>query len=473
MSDKSHRYIGITIGPIGETLANASTPAALWAASYLFSMLARSLCEELVKAGVNKDDIVSPYYDPEDELLNQNNGVGLFHDRVIFRANGFDTAKLSSIRTAAVEKTAQRFGVDAAYLTDYFSVAMVAYEADNPVLGGSQMLDCAELAKPYVFSEVESPLLKLFADYKEIALTASFDSFSLRKHPNDNTSGLRSVSDIARTGKGLKKYRYYAIVRSDGDNMGQILSSLSTDSDVRAFSKSCLRFCSELAALVSRFDGVTIFSGGDDLLAILPCESRGGQTVFEFVAQANEVFQKVFDSYGKNTSLSLGVTMAYHKHPLYETLADSQNMLFGIAKQADLKNGCALRLQKHAGQSEGVFVRHEALTIVCELLNAVKGQTDDVLVSAMHKLMLFRALFAGAKDEQTIRNLFINTFDADCHQNNTFVQELLPRVFNALQGGAAIYAMNENGLVRNDAVWTLCSLLRICKFYIESEGERE
>ena len=41
-------YIGLTIGPIFDTLNLASTPAALWAGSYLFSSLTKTICELLV-----------------------------------------------------------------------------------------------------------------------------------------------------------------------------------------------------------------------------------------------------------------------------------------------------------------------------------------------------------------------------------------------------------------------------------------
>ena len=46
MSDR--KYIGITIGPILQTLEEAGTPAALWFASSYFSDLTRSICQALL-----------------------------------------------------------------------------------------------------------------------------------------------------------------------------------------------------------------------------------------------------------------------------------------------------------------------------------------------------------------------------------------------------------------------------------------
>ena len=45
MSDR--KYIGITIGPILQTLEEAGTPAALWFASSYFSDLTRRICQAL------------------------------------------------------------------------------------------------------------------------------------------------------------------------------------------------------------------------------------------------------------------------------------------------------------------------------------------------------------------------------------------------------------------------------------------
>lgn len=84
----SDTYIGLTVGPIFDTLNLASTPAALWAGSYLFSTLTKTICELLVSDyNIPQENIVSPYYDPDEPLLNRKDGVGLFHDRVIFRVD--------------------------------------------------------------------------------------------------------------------------------------------------------------------------------------------------------------------------------------------------------------------------------------------------------------------------------------------------------------------------------------------------
>ena len=148
----ANTYIAVTIGPIFDTITLASSPSALWAASYLFSMLSKNICQTLTENGVDKEDIISPYYDPSDKLPNKNNGVGLFHDRIIFLANDFSIEQFKKIKDEAVIKTLQLFGFRDEYedfFRKYFLISAYIYESDSPILDSSKALDCLELAKPF------------------------------------------------------------------------------------------------------------------------------------------------------------------------------------------------------------------------------------------------------------------------------------------------------------------------------------
>lgn len=468
-----NKYIGITIGPIFDTINLTSSPASLWAASYLFSLISKTMCEKLIENGVSEEDIITPYYKKDDVLINKNNGVGLFHDRIIFHADNFKIEHISRIKAETISKVAEIYGVDSNYLSEYVMLASAEFEADNPIIESGKMLDSLELAKPFVFKEEINPILSLFTgkeDSKNDAIKAlkivrNSENFQLKKSEN----ALKSLLYIVHTGDGFKKHKYYAIVRSDGDNMSEIIKSLSGDAEVRKFSHDCFLYCSKIAEAVGKYDGVTIYSGGDDLLAILPCESKETKTPFDFVHDANEIFGEIFDKYNKPTSLSFGITIAYYKFPLYEALSDSANLLFGIAKSK--KNGLAIRLQKHAGQSEGLFISNEALKELIDLQKIVLKKEDEILVSAMHKLSQFKGIFNASTDKETVCNLFVNTFDASSHENNTFVHNVLPEFFWNLQNGLKINAVDAAGITSNDSALTMCDVLRILKFFIEKDGD--
>ena len=106
----ANNYIAVTIGPVLDTINLASSPSALWAASYMMSMLSKNISLSLIAHKVKQEDIVSPYFDKDDELFNRKDGVGLFHDRVIFKADKFDIKDFPAVRDEAIENTVKYFG---------------------------------------------------------------------------------------------------------------------------------------------------------------------------------------------------------------------------------------------------------------------------------------------------------------------------------------------------------------------------
>lgn len=474
------KYIGITIGPIFKTINLTSSPVSLWASSYIFSLLSKTICEKLVDNGVDEKNIVTPYYENGNLLIDINNGVGLFPDHIIFDAEGYDITNINNVKNDAISVIAEQFSVSEEYLKKYIMISAVEFEAENPIAESSKIFDSLELATPFVAEEESNPILSLFtgdemsknSSLKGIPAITNLTEFQLKK----TNKTFKSIEDIVGTGKEYKKYKYYAIVRSDGDNMGKIISGLT---DTREFSKTCLQYCLDIAKLVSEFDGVTIYSGGDDLLAILPCESRSGESVFSFVKKANNVFAKHFEKYNQPTSLSFGITIAYYKFPLYEVLEDSANLLFDVAKK-DEKNRLAIRLQKHAGQSEGLVVPNSRLQDIIELMDTVKSgkqkasdDNDKVFLSAIHKIAMFEKAFNGAENQAEIENLFKNTFDGSEHTNNTFLHEKLPKFLVKLKEENSVKAISDNGIIENNPALTICYVLRILKFFFEKGGEEQ
>ena len=141
-----------------------------------------------------------------------------------------------------------------------------------------------------------------------------------------NSQGnIRSITEIAsctgRVSKELKRSHYFAVVQADGDNMGKILSKLKDD-EVRIFSKACLEYSGEASKLVSRFGGMTIYAGGDDLLFLAPVSNGKGQTVFELCQEIAMLFEgKMKDNFVGFSScptVSFGISIQYEKFPLYE-----------------------------------------------------------------------------------------------------------------------------------------------------------
>ena len=313
------KYIAVTLGPIFKTIGLAESTGALWAASYMFSYLSKSICEYLLEHSefnISEEDIIVPYYHKnaagtkEDSAAADvivSDGVGRFPDHIIFRAKNFDVTNFSALRNSVIRSLADTFGFNEKegddYLRRYMLIACTAFDVDeengeNPILKSGLALDSLELFQPIIRVESCNEIVKAVSNrsIRELPLTQGFENWPLL---GEDRTSIRSTEDIADTSKDgkvreqLKKHDYYAVVRSDADAVSKIIASLKAD-ELRNFSRTCVLYCGEMADLVHRYSGVTIYSGGDDLLALLPAESSSGETVFHFARDAKDLFQKSF-----------------------------------------------------------------------------------------------------------------------------------------------------------------------------------
>lgn len=175
--------------------------------------------------------------------------------------------------------------------------------------------------------------------------------------------------------------RYYAILMMDGDEMGKLLSGeklpefkefihpaveacyerrhlrgvlsekrLLSPSMHMAISRALKYFSVKLVPhVVNNYEGVLIYAGGDDLLALFPTE--------KVLAAANELrrlFSKDFyDSgeigMGSVATISAGIVFAHYKYPLYDALDQARSML-EEAKEKYGRDAVALRFLKRGGE---------------------------------------------------------------------------------------------------------------------------
>ena len=175
--------------------------------------------------------------------------------------------------------------------------------------------------------------------------------------------------------------RYYAILMMDGDEMGKLLSGeklpefeefihpaveacyershlrgvlsekrLLSPSIHMAISRALKYFSVELVPhVVDNYEGVLIYAGGDDLLALFPTE--------KVLAAANELrklFSKDFHEggeigMGSVATISAGIVFAHYKYPLYDALDQARSML-KEAKEEYGRDAVALRFLKRGGE---------------------------------------------------------------------------------------------------------------------------
>lgn len=513
MSEKT--YIGITIGPIFNTMNLVSSPAALWASSYMFSCISKKICEKILEKGVNKKDIITPFinFDESDETETlladfSKKGIGLFHDRIIFEKGNFDIQDFKGIRKKVIEEIVSDFKLSeetnpTEFLNNFLLIAAAEFEAENPIIGSGKILDCLELSAPLCYEENINPILYTFSDaYVKNGDEQEYDG-KKNKSIINITKGLgiddwqlgsnkiKSLPDIADTSEGgeeLKKHSYYAIVRADGDNMSKIIASLKEKDDFNDFSKTCFKYCAGISNRVREFGGVTIYAGGDDLLALLPCQNGNGQTVFDFFKTVNEIFNQSFKTYidaikmdneqkkekdkTPVPTLSIGAFISYVKFPLYEALDESASLLFKNAKS--IKNCVAVKLQKHSGQSAGVIIPNEKIDALIDLQNTVfrgtKSEEDKerFLLSASQKISLFSVIFDTVPGDNA-ENIFKNTFDNEYQKSFESSINSMVKFFKDIDC-KKMKCISDDDEKEDSKAAIMEMVLRILKFYTEKRG---
>lgn len=150
---------------------------------------------------------------------------------------------------------------------------------------------------------------------------------------------------------------YYAILLADGDSMGKVIdhqaAAANGETQHRELSKALANFSGKVRAIVEGnkdiegHHGSLIYAGGDDVLAFMPLH-----TMLQCAQKLAETFyndlKDFHDSSGNSPTLSVGIAVIHHLHPLREALKLARNAE-KIAKQVDGKNALAITISKRSG----------------------------------------------------------------------------------------------------------------------------
>ncbi len=178
----------------------------------------------------------------------------------------------------------------------------------------------------------------------------------------DNATELGQVTVALK--ELLKKHNvsadkpYYALLLADGDRMGKLISACTTvaedESQHIAFSKALSEFADDVKKVITRHDGEAIYTGGDDVLAIVPvpCAIACAEKIQElFALKLKPVFDIVQSAMDAETrkagpSVSIGVAILHHMEPL----SDAMEMVRGAEKAAKKsRSALAVTVSKRSG----------------------------------------------------------------------------------------------------------------------------
>jgi len=144
--------------------------------------------------------------------------------------------------------------------------------------------------------------------FEEAKNTGKFNPHELE----EIKTNLKSIEDKVLKMKKICsfEYPYLAILAADGDKMGKAISDLKTSDKHREFSKKLSSFAQSAHRIVDENHyGVCIYSGGDDVLALLPFDQavQCARALYESFSRCMEGFEDVKEK----PTLSVGITIVH------------------------------------------------------------------------------------------------------------------------------------------------------------------
>lgn len=457
------KYVGITIGPIFKTIGEAISPAGLWFGSYFFSTVTKKLCEQL--NDIPNVKIFSPFYSSNSNQNPQEDGIGRYHDRILFLDNDstLTSEGLETIISKVKEEMTEKFGKFNTkeirdFVDNYLRIDFVFFDektmngiiekrekegedGNNIAIILNDALDALELmaaGKGRTDKNLFAPFFAGKKDNRNVYIKGSklftatklSSQLVIKPSDSDSNSDLKSIEDITLSRKKEEgsseevpdsevapiRSEYYAVVNSDGDKVGTLLRALCKDVEIseqsdriNVFSRACLDYAGEAAKLVGKYGGMTIYAGGDDLLFIAPVHS-----LFSLCRELDETFKntlkkglkEILSDVEINVSLSFGVAVQYVKYPLYEALERARVQLYKAKESCG--NRLGIELVKHSGKTVQLLIENEKLEAIDNLIKYRATTNDQALESVLYNLqdteIIFKLLF-----EKTAQNK--NKFD--------------------------------------------------------------
>ena len=172
---------------------------------------------------------------------------------------------------------------------------------------------------------------------------------------------------------------YFAVLLADGDRMGQAIDSCRTPSQHRMISKALCGFAQAVKGIVEDDnEGSLIYSGGDDVLALVPLHRTlaCGDSLRNAFHSALSEFSIDQSRDGASPTLSIGVGISHFLDDMGEAL--------GLARRAEKlakleRNSLAILWQKRAGGTALEAMGRWDTGFLADLELAIQAQLDDDL----------------------------------------------------------------------------------------------
>lgn len=186
---------------------------------------------------------------------------------------------------------------------------------------------------------------------------------------------------------------YYALLLADGDQMGKTIDQQDSPEVHRKLSRTqALEFAQKVQEIVVEHQGSLIYSGGDDVLAVLPLH-----TALRAAWALARRFREVLAPYGRGgegPTLSVGMAIVHHLEHLQDAL-ELVRQAEKVAKEGlpggreeEKKNASAITYSPRSGSEITVRGRHDEDPRLTQRLYRYADllRTEEVPTKAVYEL---------------------------------------------------------------------------------------
>jgi len=183
---------------------------------------------------------------------------------------------------------------------------------------------------------------------------------------------------------------YYALLVADGDQVGALRKALGADASTRLGA-----FSAQVEGIVRGRRGVTVYAGGDDVLALLPVDRA-----LECAGALERAYRDAFD-HSPHATLSAAVVFAHARSPLDQVLKLGHTLLDEVAKAGNGRSSLVVALTHRSDRSaQWVSTWRRGGTTAVEALAALvamMGNERAVLSSSLQHAIgsMLRQLGSG------------------------------------------------------------------------------
>lgn len=192
--------------------------------------------------------------------------------------------------------------------------------------------------------------IKLLSDFPIPSLAKLSGNFLNRTAlTNEDDTPLRPDTDrksLLKSLQGLEDAtadragNFYAVLLMDGDSMGALIR----ESGAQKVTTALTKFATAVPETISEHDGITIYAGGDDLLALLPLDKAR-----EAATAVHQLYKRSF--HPTKATVSAAIVFAHYRCTFSRVLSSAHELLDEVAKDKTGRDALAIRVLKPGGQT--------------------------------------------------------------------------------------------------------------------------